>query len=405
MQILTDASSIHDCLKGLIQKATAIEGAAAWASIGFDAYDLLFKHRKKIRRLIVGMHFHQTHPDFIEAYLNEQTVKFSMSTDGTFHPKAYLFEMPGSEWKCLVGSANFTRSAMENNQEMAVLIESHDPGAAHLKKEILASIKRWWVAAKYMDHERLEYYRTQWVRNRIKNARRAGTFGKVTASEVVLDRGVAAIDIPIIRMKWKDFYSCVRKERFRGKPTLVDRLAVLRGVRQLFVEHSHFNRMPKGNQYEIGGLVRDSHSDFGWFGSMWGAWQFKSVVSRNDKHISRALDTIPNEGKIERDDYVAFIDEYKKAFPNGGSGIATSTRLLAMKRPDVFVCLGNRNKRLLCKSFGIPQNVDYEMYWDSIIERIQASTWWNSERPTSDQERSVWEGRAAFLDALFFKRR
>ena len=403
MQILTNASSIHNCLKHLIQRATTIEAAVAWATIGFDAYDILFRYRKKIRRLIAGMHFHQTHPDFIQSFLNEKTAKFIQSTDGTFHPKAYYFELPGGEWKCIIGSANFTQAAMESNQEMAVLIESHDPGSAQSKKEILASIQKWWVAAKYMSREELECYRTQWDQNRIKNARRAGTFGKVTASEVVPDRGAAPIDIPIIRMNWKDFYTRVRKERYRGKPTLDERLSVLQGARKLFVEHSHFNRMPKENQYEIGGLVRDSYSDFGWFGSMYGAWQFKSVVSRNDKHISRALDRIPLNGKIERDDYMTFIDEYKKAFPNGGHGIATSTRLLAMKRPDVFVCLGNRNKRLLCTSFDISQSVDYEMYWDSIIERVQASTWWNSKRPLSATERLVWEGRTAFLDALFFE--
>lgn len=405
MLILVDAKSIHNCLKLLIPKATAIEAAAAWASVGFDAYKLLLKHRRKIRRLVTGMHFHQTHPEFIQSFLNEKAAKFIQSTDGTFHPKAYYFELPGGEWKCIVGSANFTQAAMESNQEMAVLIESHDPGSAKLKKEILASIEKWWVAAKYMSCEELECYRTQWDKNRIKNVRRAGTFGKVTASEVVPDRGAAPIDIPIIRMNWKDFFTRVRKERYRGKPTLDERLLVLQGARKLFIEYGQFDGMPKVNRYEIGGLVRDSYSDFGWFGSMYGAWQFKSVVSRNDKHISRALDRIPLKGKIERDDYVAFIDEYKKAFPNGGDGIATSTRLLAMKRPDIFVCLGNRNKRQLCKSFGIPQNVDYEMYWDSIIERIQASTWWNSARPTSDQERFVWEGRAAFLDALFFKLR
>ena len=403
MQILTDARSIHDCLKRLIPKATAIEAAAAWASVGFEACDLLFKHRKKIRRLIVGMHFYQTHPDFIEAYLSEKAVKFIMSTDGTFHPKVYYFAMASSEWKCLIGSANFTRSAMESNQEMAVLVESHDPGAAQLKKEVLVSIEKWWVTAKYMDREGLEYYREQWEKNRVKNSRRAGAFGRMTASEVVSDRGTAAIDIPIIKMNWKDFSTRVKNERDKDKPVLDVRLSVLQGARSLFLKYGHFHEVPKGNRYEIGGLVRDSYSNFGWFGSMYGAWQFKSVVSGNDKHISRALDKIPIKGKIERDDYVAFIDEYKKAFPDGGDGIATTTRLLAMKRPDVFVCLGNRNKRQLCKSFGIPQNVDYEMYWDSIIERIQASIWWNSARPTSGPERFVWDGRAAFLDALFYE--
>lgn len=403
MLILSDARSIHNCLKRLIPKATAIEAAAAWASVGFEAYDLLLKHKKKIRRLIVGMHFFQTHPDFIEAYLSEKAVKFIMSTDGTFHPKVYYFAMTGSEWKCLVGSANFTRSAVESNQEMAVLIENHDSGAAQLKKEILGSIRRWWVAAKYMDREGLEYYREQWDKNRVKNARRAGIFGKLVASDVVSDRGVAAIDIPIMRMNWKDFFKQVRMERDNNQPTLNARLSVLKQISAFLTEYGHFRDMPKQTRYEIAGIVLDESSNFGWFGSMFGAGSFKGAVNRNDRHLSQALDLIPFNGKIVREQYMAFVKEFKKAFPHGRDGIGTATRLLAMKRPDVFVCLDSSNRKRLCHAFGISQNVDYEMYWDSIIERIQASTWWNSQRPASDPERSVWQGRAAFLDALFYE--
>ena len=74
-----------------------------------------------------------------------------------------------------------------------------------------------------------------------------------------------------------------------------------------------------------------------------------------------------------------------------------------MKRPDLFVCLDSKNQQQLCKLFKIRQNLDYESYWDSIVERIQVSSWWNSNRPESGVERNVWDTRAAFLDALSYQ--
>jgi hypothetical protein len=55
------------------------------------------------------------------------------------------------------------------------------------------------------------------------------------------------------------------------------------------------------------------------------------------------LDEIPLNGPVQRDDYEAFIGRYKAAFPikNGQPykhGLGTATRLLAMQRPDYFVC-------------------------------------------------------------------
>ena len=85
--------------------------------------------------------------------------------------------------------------------------------------------------------------------------------------------------------------------------------------------------------------------------------------------------------------------------------IATASRLLAMKRPDVFVCFDNENKSKLCKDFGITQsNMTYERYWDEIIERIFDSEWWNSPKPDENEKNiGIWRGRAAFLDSLYYE--
>ncbi len=74
--------------------------------------------------------------------------------------------------------------------------------------------------------------------------------------------------------------------------------------------------------------------------------------------------------------------------------------------PFYFVCFDAANRHGLCEAFGIMLNGhDYEGYWDSIVERILISQWWSSPRPKEPQEIKVWDGRAAFLDSLYYKPR
>jgi len=63
-----------------------------------------------------------------------------------------------------------------------------------------------------------------------------------------------------------------------------------------------------------------------------------------------------------------------------------------------------KNKKALCQDFEIKQSgMDYERYWEEIIERIIDSAWWNEPRPKNPLDRTVWDGRAAMLDAIFYR--
>jgi hypothetical protein len=132
---------------------------------------------------------------------------------------------------------------------------------------------------------------------------------------------------------------------------------------------------------------------------------FKKIVNANSARLSKALNIIPSRGEVRRDEYLAYIDGYIAAYPGQKRhGLATATRLLAMKRPDYFVCFDGENRDGLCKGFGITLgHHDYERYWDSIVERILISKWWTSPRPSGAQARAIWDGRAAFLDSLYYR--
>jgi hypothetical protein len=87
MRILTTASGINNELVRLIRECSSCQIAVAWASVGFEAFHLLAKDHQKIRRMVVGTHFYQTHPQFIEMFLTNPSVRFVLNPDGVFHRK------------------------------------------------------------------------------------------------------------------------------------------------------------------------------------------------------------------------------------------------------------------------------------------------------------------------------
>lgn len=131
MKLLATATQINSELARLLRECSSCQVAVAWASVGFEAFDLLVKHGDKIERMVVGTHFYQTHPAFIERFLTHPNVRFVVNTDGVFHPKVYLFEKADGEWECIIGSPNFTKGGFGQNAEMAMLVAYHDKGAQH----------------------------------------------------------------------------------------------------------------------------------------------------------------------------------------------------------------------------------------------------------------------------------
>jgi hypothetical protein len=137
---------------------------------------------------------------------------------------------------------------------------------------------------------------------------------------------------------------------------------------------------------------------------MKGAGYYRQAVNDNNPHLSRALDKVPLQGLVSRSQYEEYLEEFIKAFPKGRHGIATASRLLALKRPDQFVCFDSKNQRELCNNFGIKQTgMDYERYLDEIVDRIIDSPWWNAPRPNNKRDGDLWDGRAAMLDSIFYR--
>jgi hypothetical protein len=207
----------------------------------------------------------------------------------------------------------------------------------------------------------------------------------------------------VFSLSWPEYFTSIQKGKFHRFDW---RIMLLTTAKSYFTKNIHFSDMEQNQRRELAGIATEKQSrsifDWGYFGSMKGAGKFQNRINENNRFISQALDAIPLQGNVHKIDYNNFVDLFQQAFPDGGSGIVIASRLLAMKRPDCFVCLSRRNKAGLCEAFGVSKSVLFETYWDDIIEQIHNSVWYSSEMPKDDAEAKAWFGRVAMLDAIFY---
>ncbi|NLX20264.1 MAG: hypothetical protein GXY55_01155 [Phycisphaerae bacterium] len=400
MKVLTTAETLTNTLRSLMDKYHQYRWSVAWASVGFDLYDKLLEKRDRIKKAIIGTHFYQTHPDVLKSLCDHPKVRFVPATSGVFHPKIYLFENSPKDWACIVGSPNFTRAAYSDNVEVAVMLDSSSVGADAQHRDLSNVLNRHWESATRLTRPQIDAYRAQWRKAHVHLKKIAG--GKVQEGK---GRRQPHTEIPpsLFTLSWDDFVSRVREERDgRGNSTLKVRLDVLADARTYFTKRRSFSAMTDTQRQHVAGCGPDPDR-WGWFGGMGGAGYFTRAINSNNRHISNALDSIPMKGLVTTEVFNQYVKTFVKAFPNGGGGVGGATRLLSIKRPDVFVCLNSANRSGLCREFGISQlPMDFDRYWQEIIQRIQDSVWWRSPRPSGGEALAIWQGRTALLDALFY---
>jgi hypothetical protein len=172
----------------------------------------------------------------------------------------------------------------------------------------------------------------------------------------------------------------------------------------LFESMPHFADFTKQQRAEVAGFnfSRRKEIDWGIFGSMKGAGYFKKLINDNSPIISNALDQIPTNGPVSRDDWQNYVEVLHKGNAQGMQ-IGTATRLVAMKRPDYFVSVNSAARKNLSKGLQIAANsFSLENYWDYVIEPVMDTPWWSSKKPKDPLESRIWHARAAMLDMILY---
>jgi len=340
MKLITTNAELKSNLSRLTKKYPNIAFAVAWASAGTEIFEELSANRNRIHKAVIGTHFYQTHPDVLDTFVESNDVRFILQPRGVFHPKIYIF-WNEKHWEVLRGSANLTAGALNRNSEAMLLFSNADQDDSSLKNEVIDLIENYWDEARTISKAGAISYRALWSKQQPALQRLSGQYGQSTKNK-------APADSAIMSMPWTQFFASVQKDAHHGFEKRCD---LLKLVRTAFETTKQFQKMELGLRKTIAGLPTDFNEHWGWFGSMSGAGYYHQAVNENNAHLSNALDEIPLNGSVSREHYETYLAEFVKAFPNGRHGIGIASRLLALKRPDYFVCFdSNADSSSKCNS-------------------------------------------------------
>lgn len=133
--------------------------------------------------------------------------------------------------------------------------------------------------------------------------------------------------------------------------------------------------------------------DVEWFASTKSAKSFHQLLADLPGAFDDALANIPLEGEITHYEYQQFVAGYSKVFidNNEKPTLAPATRLLAMRRPDIFTPVTNSRLDALCAALAVPKlkNNDFERYWQDIVKGIQAMSWYKMANANSEIEEQL----------------
>lgn len=389
-------------LVALVEGCDSMQWAVAWATEN-AVFEAAMKYSSKFEHFVVGTHMFQTQPEVLERAAALEAAAVVPPTGDLFHPKVYLFRK-GCRIRCVVGSPNLTNAAMSQNVEASVLLDGSSDEAA--LAELSRFVAEAWKGAEDISPEFLYRYRHQY-------AAKAAAREELTKFADVRPPAKPNTKRAPHDMSWEDYLVQVRSLSHPSAHLFKERLGVLTKARALFATGIPYAKWSEDDRKLVAGTLGRKKSqqpgvDYGLFGSMGASGTFANLVIEAPKGLSDALDYIPLMGAVTQNDYDRYCKAFIAAFDQDGrvGGLPTATRLLAMKRPDAFVCIDSANRKDLCENFGVsPSTTNLQNYWQRIIEPMYGDAWWRHPQPSNAADAEIWLGRAALLDAVYYSPR
>lgn len=395
-----EADAVDEKLKKFIVKYEKFYWAVAWGAMT-PAAKMLFVSSEKFEHVTFGVAFSQTHPDLIDNLIGiEGALVATKFPGGTYHPKVYGFRS-GGRAAAIVGSANFTFGGLGKNLEAAIALEGN--AADPFFKELFAFTRKCAGFGEPVTPQYARAYRASF--------KRASCMAKPPRDPMEGLRQVkpSGFSSSIISMSWAEFVRCVNAA---AEHDVAESLELLAITQKWFASISSFGDFSREQRKAVAGIIGkhqkisdDLDHHWGWFGSMKGAGDFANRIDANDEYLARALDMIPQKGEVTKEHFVNFRADFARAFRHSAreGQLATATRLLAMKRPDTFVCICKPNVTEAARLMGFAKSaLNLDDYWEKVIEIVRLSDWYNFKKP-SGKDGELWESRVAMLDAIFYQ--
>src|SRR3546814_13560867 len=114
---------------------------------------------------------------------------------------------------------------------------------------------------------------------------------------------------------------------------------------------------------------------------MGGAGTFAELIGLEDGALAAALDAIPRRGDVTEAQFNDYVAAFTAAFSKSSrvARLAPATRLLAMKRPDVFVCVNGGNTPGLAEALSFaPTTIKLANYLARRSEERRVGKEWGS---------------------------
>lgn len=399
MELILDDKILCRRFSNLCKKYSHYMWAVAWAGkvANFDFAKILADNAHKIDKILIGLHFYQTDPSFIDSFKENHHVRFYKKSDGIFHSKVYLFYNSREEWSAIIGSSNFTDSGFHRNAEANIYIDNTDTSIAF--EQLEGYITSLWNEGSVFSKSELDLYKSAFVhqQKKIDSLKKSRAVSKEASHAEYTENFTA---VPLSIMTWEEYFHNIT---VKDSDSLVYRLAILKEAQRLFKKNKSFSLLESEQRKAIAGIishiVETENADWKFFGST-GNGKFMHAIKINDPVITKAIDSIPMYGEVTKD----MFDNYCKAFSFWNDPMSSATRLIAMKRPDLFVCVNSKNKRELSQLLGIPQSrLILENYWEEVHLKIINSVWFRDTKITDiGIAKDVKKFQVALLDSISY---
>lgn len=339
MKLLKTSKEIGEVISDCLDKYNNVSFAVAWIKDN-NIYQELLEHKDKIQFSTVGIDFAGTDINVLNDFKYSDNVKIYKGKY-TFHPKIYVFYNI-TRYTAIIGSANLTNGGMFNNDECAVLLTKED---GVLLKDILKILEEYFDKAKIITSDIINEYSKEY--------------------QVIQDNSNSIVkrlepikhkinEAPYINLKWEEVSKSIRNFE-----DIKDHVKMLENIQEIFRNIStkrikfESKELVEERNKIIGNFVRDNENNniYRVFGGLFNAGKAKGIfVNKNGeytetlKKIGEALETIDilTKDTFKKIIHKSIVRNFLNSILNiKGCNLTTATRLLTVKRPDLFICINN----------------------------------------------------------------
>ncbi len=405
IEILKDNEASLEALQELSKWAREIRMAYAWVNshAGKGPHWRALK-LQKVTKAAIGIHFGRTEPEALKLLAVKPGVLGVLDEEPdneVFHPKVLIGFGPDGQIRIIMGSSNLTAGGFRSNTELNVVLEGT---LAHRSiRDVVDFVERQWQRARPLsagDADWFAWYeeeRRRWAHKpETKTSPPRKRRSRVTSED--LSKG------------WSDYYRLIRA--WHGKPETApvnvfdvegedgSYLQELAECQAAFRDYPKFASMPEDKRELILGFSRADGR--GYLGRMRDA--HRDVVLAQSKKVGQFLDQVNLEGGVKPEVVLRFLGIWKGPGKVDGVGMGTATRLLAVKRPDLFFPVNGANEEGLRDLFEKCPTTP-EAYLE-LVKTVWHMPWCrksSSAEVKGQLQREVWNARVALLDLFVYR--